>query len=278
MFSKVCHRLDTNLPRCLSSTEEGIIAGHGVLMCATQFAIQPLEGVAMKVPTTNSLQERLGIPFRDDRLLEAALIHRSALNERKDGVESNDRLEFLGDAVLGMVVAEELYRANSSLSEGSLTQLRARIIRWDTLAEAARRISLGEFLILGRGEEKSAGRMRASNLAGALEAVIGAYFLDGGIDSARQLIVKLLKEDLVAAANGAGSIDSKSRLQHVSQTRWGRTPEYRLVTSEGPDHNKTFTIDVVVSDRQLGRGQGSNKKQAELEAARQALESLSSLS
>ena len=232
----------------------------------------------MKIPSTNNLKERLGIPFRDDRLLEAALIHRSALNERKDGVESNDRLEFLGDAVLGMVVAEELYRANSSLSEGSLTQLRARIIRWDTLAGAARRISLGEFLVLGRGEEKSAGRMRASNLAGALEAVIGACFLDGGIDSARQLIVKLLKEDLVAAANGDSSIDSKSRLQQVSQTRWGRMPEYKLVTSEGPDHNKTFTVDVVVSDRQLGRGQGSNKKQAELEAARQALESLSSLS
>lgn len=229
----------------------------------------------MKVPSTNSLKERLGIPFRDDKLLEAALVHRSALNERKDGVESNDRLEFLGDAVLGMVVAEELYRANPSLSEGSLTQLRARIIRWDTLAGAARRISLGEFLVLGRGEEKSAGRMRASNLAGALEAVIGACFLDGGIDSARQLIVKLLEEDLVDAASSDSSIDSKSRLQQVSQTRWGQTPEYRLVTSQGPGHNKTFTVDVVVSDRQLGRGQGSNKKQAELEAARQALESLS---
>ena len=237
----------------------------------------PLEDIAVKVPSTISLKERLGIPFRDDRLLEAALVHRSALNERKDRVESNDRLEFLGDAVLGMVITEELYRANPSLPEGSLTQLRARMIRWDTLAGAARRISLGEFLVLGRGEEKSEGRMRASNLAGALEAVIGACFLDGGIDLARQLIMKLLKEDLASAASGGISIDSKSRLQQVSQTRWGRTPEYRLVTSDGPDHNRTFTVDVIVSDRQLGRGQGSNKKQAELEAARQALQSLSLL-
>ena len=231
----------------------------------------------MEVPSTNSIKERLGIPFRDDRLLEAALIHRSALNERKDGVESNDRLEFLGDAVLGMVIAEELYRANPSLSEGSLTQLRARIIRWDTLAEAARRISLGEFLVLGRGEEKSEGRMRASNLAGALEAVIGACFLDGGINLARQLVMKLLREDLASAAIGDIFIDSKSRLQQLSQSRWGQTPEYRLVTSDGPDHDRTFTVDVMVSDRQLGRGQGSSKKRAELEPARQALQSLSFL-
>ena len=228
-----------------------------------------------KPRSIEDLHASLGITFSDTALLRQALIHRSYLNEAAaEDVESNERMEFLGDAVLGLVVSDKLYRDYPALSEGHLSQIRALLVRWDALAHAAERIRLGEFLILGKGEELSGGRRRPSNLAGALEALIGAAFLDGGMTRAKKLVLNLLKPDFEEIAAGGITADSKSELQHVAQTRWRQIPHYALISSEGPDHAKLFTVEVSVGEQVMGRGQGRSKKQAELNAARQALETL----
>jgi ribonuclease-3 len=214
------------------------------------------------------------VSFKDGALLQQAMHHRSYLNEAGESVESNERMEFLGDAVLGLVVSEKLYRDYPGLSEGHLSQLRAILVRWDALARVAGRIGLGDYLVLGRGEEMSGGRTRPSNLAAVLEALIGAAFLDGGMSGAKKLILKLLKPDFEEIAAQGVTADSKSELQHLAQTRWHQIPEYRLLSSEGPDHAKLFTVEVLVGNQVVGQGQGRNKKQAELNAARQALETL----
>jgi ribonuclease-3 len=224
------------------------------------------------------LARSLGIVFRDNALLQQAMYHRSYLNEAGESMESNERMEFLGDAVLGLVVSDKLYRDYPALSEGHLSQLRAILVRWDALARVAGRIGLGEYLVLGRGEEMSGGRTRPSNLAAALEALIGAAFLDAGMAAARKLVLKLLKPDFEEIAAQGVTADSKSELQHVAQTRWRQIPEYRLLSSEGPDHAKLFTVEVLVGNQVVGQGQGRNKKQAELNAARQALETLAATS
>jgi len=230
-----------------------------------------------KAQHAESLQEALAIPFARLDLLQQALIHRSYINEApEEEIEPNERLEFLGDAVLGLVISQELFQKYPAMSEGHLSQIRAQLIRWDTLARAAERINLGDYLVLGRGEELSGGRQRPSNLAGALEAVIGAAFLDGGLVKARKLILRLLKPELAEIATGTIAIDSKSHLQQVAQARWHQVPHYRLVSARGPDHEKVFMVEVIVGSQVLGRGQGRNKKQAELDAARQALNVLSS--
>jgi ribonuclease III len=223
----------------------------------------------------DKLAIEIGVNFSDSLLLQQSLYHRSYLNEAPDReIESNERMEFLGDAVLGLIVSEKLYNDYPALSEGHLSQLRALLVRWDALAQAAQRIDLGSYLVLGRGEELSGGRNRPSNLAGAFEALIGAAFLDGGMSKARKLVLRLLKTDFEEIAKSGATADSKSELQHVAQTRWHEIPDYRLVSSEGPDHAKLFTVEVSVGEQVLGQGQGRNKKQAELNAARQALETL----
>jgi ribonuclease-3 len=220
------------------------------------------------------LERALGLEFKNKDLLQQALYHRSYLNEAPDEVESNERLEFLGDAVLGHVISDKLYRDYPTLTEGQLSQIRALLVRWDALAKAAKRIDLGEYLVLGRGEEMSGGRDRPSNLAGALEALIGAAFLDGGVTRARKLVLQLLKPDLEEVAKKGITADSKSELQHIAQTRWHQIPSYKMISSEGPDHAKLFTVEVSLGNEMMGRGQGRTKKQAELNAARQALETL----
>lgn len=228
-----------------------------------------------KPKDASSLLKALDTGFRRPALLEQAVVHRSYLNEAPElELESNERMEFLGDAVLGLIISERLYAEYPALSEGHLSQIRALLVRWDTLAQAAERISLGDYLVLGRGEEMSGGRTRPSNLAGALEALIGAAFLDGGLSKARKLVLQLLEPELEEVAAGAVAVDSKSQLQHVVQARWHEIPKYRLISAQGPDHAKTFTVEVLARSEVLGRGEGRNKKQAELAAARKALESL----
>ena len=227
-----------------------------------------------KARPAGDLARALGVLFKDGALLQQAMYHRSYLNEAGESVESNERMEFLGDAVLGLIVSDKLYRDYPGLSEGHLSQLRAILVRWDALARVAGRINLGDYLVLGRGEEMSGGRERPSNLAAALEALIGASFLDGGMTAARKLVLKLLKPDFEEIAAQGVTADSKSELQHLAQTRWHEIPAYRLLSSEGPDHAKLFTVEVLVGNQVVGQGQGRNKKQAELNAARQALETL----
>ncbi len=218
------------------------------------------------------LQTALGLKFKDPSLLQQALVHRSYLNEaRALGLESNERLEFLGDAALGFIVSQKLCADFPHLSEGDLTQLKAALIRWETLARAAERLSLGDYLLLGRGEKLTGGQQRPSNLACAFEAIVGAVLLDSGLAKARALVLRCLKPELAQMTAGKVALDSKSRLQQLVQARWQATPSYRTVATEGPDHAKVFTVEVLVGEQALGRGQGRSKKEAESKAAQQAL-------
>ena len=221
------------------------------------------------------LQTILGVNFKDESLLQQALVHRSYLNENAElRLTSNERLEFLGDAVLGFVVASELYDRFPDLSEGDLTNLRATLVRGETLGQIALSLELGEYLYLGRGEEDSGGRTRLRNLSCALEAVIGAVFVDQGFDVTRSFILNLLGDKIPLAAEDKSQVDYKSRLQHIIQSEQKITPGYRTIEEVGPDHAKVFTVEVLAGDSVLGQGSGRSKRAAEMDAARQALQKL----
>jgi ribonuclease-3 len=218
------------------------------------------------------LESRLPFAFKDRALLKQALVHTSYLNENPGiDVGSNERLEFLGDAALGVVVAHQLYAEYPDVDEGKLTELRAHLVRRDTLARAAERIDLGSYLLLGRGEDAAGGRGRPTNLARAYESLVGAIFLDGGLARVRQFVRRTLKDELTGLRSAGMPYDPKSRLQEVIQSRWQTTPSYKLVKTEGPDHARRFTVQVVVGGRALGVGEGRSKQMAEKEAAQQAL-------
>ncbi|MBI2723690.1 MAG: ribonuclease III [Chloroflexi bacterium] len=222
-----------------------------------------------------TLETRLRLKFKDPSLLRQALVHTSYLNENP-GIEvgSNERLEFLGDAALGVVVAEQLYKEYPDVDEGKLTELRAHLVRRDTLAQATERFDLGAFLQLGRGEDAAGGRRRPNNLARAYEALVGAIFLDGGIRSARAFIKRSLAEELDGLRNQGMPHDPKSRLQEVIQSRWQTTPSYRLLKTEGPDHARRFTVQVVVAGKPMGTGEGGSKQSAEKQAAQRTLDEI----
>jgi ribonuclease-3 len=225
--------------------------------------------------TSSSLEERLGVTFKDAALLRQALVHSSFVNENpEEAPESNERLEFLGDAVLGLIVADDLYAAFPGEDEGSLTELRTHLVRRDTLATVARRLDLGSDLLLGRGEEAGGGRERQTNMAHAYEAVVGSIFLDSGLDVARDFVRRSLSEEFESIRQRTFQADPKSHLQELSQSRYQSTPIYRLVEAEGPDHARRFTVEVLVDGQARGRGSGSSKQQAEKEAAREALQRL----
>jgi ribonuclease-3 len=227
------------------------------------------------LPKRSDLEERVGVTFKDKGLLQQALVHSSYVNENPETApESNERLEFLGDAVLGLVVADELYAAYPDRDEGKLTELRTLLVRRDTLAKAARRLKLGEVLLLGRGEEVGGGRGRSSNLSHAYEAVVGSIFLDRGLATARRFVCKSLNPEFEQLDGRAFPLDPKSRLQEASQSLFQTTPVYRLVEAEGPDHARRFTIEVLIDGRKRGSGKGPSKQQAEKEAAREALKRL----
>jgi len=220
----------------------------------------------------DALMDRIGWRFRDPHLFETALCHRSWCAEHP-GAESNERLEFLGDAVLGLVVTDELYRTQPTMSEGELAKARAAVVNTEHLAQVAAGIGLGRCLLLGRGEDASGGRHKVSILADAMEALIAAVYLEGGLERARSVVLALFGSRLAAAAAGPGDEDHKTRLQELAARRYGRLPRYR-VTDEGPDHAKRFRAEVCLDGRILGRGEGGSKKQAEQAAAADAWERL----
>jgi len=220
-----------------------------------------------------ALEKTLGVSFNDALLLEQALAHSSFVNENPTQVpQSNERSEFLGDAILGLVIAEELYQDIPDASEGEMTNLRAALVRGDTLARVARAIRLGDYLYLGKGEETNGGRDKTTNLAGALEAVIAAIFLDQGFATARKCTLRLFQSELRRAVSQGTETNYKSRLQEFVQARKGEALAYYVTRTEGPAHNRSFTVEVRSGDTILSKGTGRSKKLAETEAARSALE------
>ncbi len=216
-------------------------------------------------------RETLGYSFRSWELLTEALTHTTCANENA-GTRSNERLEFLGDAVLGMVVAEHLFKRYPNLPEGELTKIRAAVVCEPTLAGRSRQLRVGEFMRFGKGESVS-GRDRNSILADAFEAIVGALYLDGGLEVARSFILRELEPIVEEARSGQVRVDYKTRLQELLQRTWTEGPNYRLLEEEGPPHNKRFRMGVYHRGVLLGSGWGRNKKEAEQEAAREALAS-----
>lgn len=219
------------------------------------------------------LEGRIGYHFADPGILLHALTHSSYANEmRLDKEKNNERLEFLGDAVLELVTSEYVYKEYTDLSEGNLTKLRASIVCEQTLSVCARDLNIGQFLLLGKGEDISGGRDRDSILSDALEAVIGAIYLDGGFTNAKEFIKGFILKDLKGKDL---FFDSKTILQEIIQNDNNKQKlRYKLISEEGPDHNKTFTVAVCIGNDEIGFGTGRTKKAAEQEAANQAIQKL----
>jgi ribonuclease III len=221
-----------------------------------------------------ALQQRIEYQFQDVNLLRLALTHPSVAHEQGRLIQHNQRLEFLGDAVLGLVLTRELYDKFPAVSEGPLTKARAQMINRRTLADQARHIQLQNELILSRGEEANAGRSRASALADAFEALIGAIFLDGGFDAARQFILHSFRQTIGELTSIPTLENPKGELQEILQARSPDAPQYTVARESGPDHDRDFECIVTHDGVELGRGRGKSKKAAESEAAMAALQTL----
>ena len=220
-----------------------------------------------------TLEQKIGYTFRDRSLLENALTHSSYANEhREKGALSNERLEFLGDSILGLVVADHLYRTRPDLPEGDLTRIRAALVCENSLVDVAKELDLGSYLKLGKGEESGGGRHRPSIQADAVEAMLAAVYLDGGIGQARKLIHTLIlghEREKTAAGR-----DYKTALQELIQRESGQVLSYRLTGESGPDHAKVFSMEVLLNGTPIGAGQGRSKKEAEQAAAKAAVRKL----
>ncbi|MCM1271114.1 MAG: ribonuclease III [Ruminococcus flavefaciens] len=218
----------------------------------------------------DALEEKIGYKFKNKNLIEQALSHSSYANERKQPGGSNERLEFLGDSVLSIVVSDFLYK-NLNVAEGELTKMRASLVCEKSLHIFAKQINLGDYLHLGKGEENTGGRERPSILADAFEAVIAAIYLDGGMEAAAKHILHFMPEDIHHFVKPAFS-DFKTVLQEIVQKNPEEKVEYVLIGEEGPDHNKRFVVEVRLNSQVIGKGSGRSKKEAEQLAAKEALE------
>lgn len=250
-------------------------AGHGSDEAAEAVkpAVASAEAAAARVGdpgsrTAEHLAQRLAIRFHDRELLERALVHRSYAFEQ-GGMPNNERLEFLGDSVLALAVTDHVYHAHPDEPEGRLAKLRAAAVKTASLADVARRVELGDYVKLGRGEASSGGRDKDSILADTLEAVIGAYYVDQGFAAAMELVGDLVGDRLALLAGRGAALDYKTSLQELVASRYDSLPAYSI-EDEGPDHQKTFTATVRVDGEAVGSGSGRSKKQAEQHAARQA--------
>ena len=219
-----------------------------------------------------TLEEKLGYTFQDRSLLENALTHSSRANESRGTLASNERLEFLGDSILGMVVADHLYRNHPDLPEGDLTRTRAALVCEESLVQVAHDLGLGEHLRLGKGEEAGGGRNRPSIQADAVEAVLAAVYLDGGIGSVRKIIQRFILSREMAGLTQPH--DYKTALQELVQRESGQVLQYRLTGEEGPDHDKRFFVEVTLNGTPIGSGSGRSKKEAEQMAAHAGIQAL----
>ncbi len=235
--------------------------------------------MTMGVEPLDAFQSVLAYSFRKPDLLREALTHKSYLNEIRGSEEDkaaqdNERLEFLGDAVLDLVISEHLIALYPLSSEGDLSKMKSRIVSEVTLARVAKRLDVGKFLLLGRGEERTRGREKPSLLADALEAVIAAVYLDGGYETARAVLLKIFEEEIQRLDRHPADIDYKTELQECCQREFDVLPTYRVLRESGPDHQKLFEIQLTIKDDLFGVGRGRSKKEAEQQAAKQALEKL----
>ncbi len=220
---------------------------------------------------TKEIEKSLGITFKDKSLLDLAFVHKSYVNEANDKSEQNERLEYLGDAVLELAVTDYLYHKFPGHPEGDLTNWRSALVKGKNLSKVAKKLGLGEFLYLSRGEELSGGREKAYILANTVEAVIGAIYLDSGFEVAREFIMKhivVLLEDIISQGL---DVDPKSRVQELAQEKLNVTPRYELLSETGPDHDKKFVMGIYFADRLIADGEGSSKQEAEQSAAGNAL-------
>lgn len=222
--------------------------------------------------TLSDLEKILGTTFKNQGLLIEALTHKSNLNESAKGSESNERLEFLGDSVLSLLTSTQLYKNFPTYPEGKLTNLRSILVRTQTLGKISQKLSLGEFLHMSKGEERSGGRTNLSLLADTFEAIIGAMYLDSGLETVKRFLERNLFSQIDTLSNDKSNFDYKSHLQEVTQNSERLAPTYRVTKEVGPDHAKTFTVAVYAGSKQLATGTGKSKQEAEQEAARIALE------
>ncbi len=220
-------------------------------------------------------QTALGVPFRDETLLQRALTHRSYLNENPTyPFEDNERLEFLGDAIIDFIVGEFLYHRFPDIKEGELTSRRSALVRTEMLASFARQIDLGSFLLMGKGEEETGGRHREGLLCGAFEALVGAIYLDQGLEKIRELVLPLIESQIENIVRTKSHHDAKSAFQELAQGIKKITPIYKTIDETGPDHAKIFTVATYLNGEEYGRGTGTNKQRAAQDAARAAISHL----
>jgi ribonuclease III len=221
------------------------------------------------------LEQALSYRFYRLDLLNQALTHKSYVHEQREPVQHNERLEFLGDAVLGLVISDYCYGKFANLAEGELSKLRASLVNDGNLARIARRLELGSYLLIGRGEELTGGRAKASLLADTFEALLAAIYLDSSLEDVYQVILRCFQEDLNTVRQ-EGYRDYKSELQEYTQEKFGCVPTYRVVRERGPDHEKVFEVELTIREQLQGLGAGKSKKEAEQDAAQKVLEALSS--
>lgn len=220
-----------------------------------------------RVRQLEKLQFLLGIKFKDKRMLERALIHRSYLNEHFPELPDNERLEYLGDSVLGLIVNEYLFKHFEDYQEGELAKIKSVVVSEDVLAEVAHDLNIGSFLLMGKGEESTGGRLRASILANTLEAIIGAYYLDSGLRDSRRFVLGFLKKHIDRIDRMTYQRDPKTTLQEYVQKKYKERPLYEVVGETGPDHNKEFRVRLVIKGKEIMTGSGSSKRKAEMSAA-----------
>lgn len=222
----------------------------------------------------SELQKSLAIKFKDPKIFEQAFYHRSYLNEVKGSLQSNERLEFLGDSVLSLITSETIFNLRKDDAEGDLTNLRAYIVKTKSLSEASKKLNLGKYLKLSKGEEMGGGRENPQLLANTYEALLGAIFLDLGLEVVKKVIENTLFSLFEKELKSGPPKDAKSNLQEIVQERFKQSPHYKIIATHGPDHAKEFSVAVYINSKEMGRGSGSSKQEAEEQSAKEALNML----
>lgn len=229
----------------------------------------------MDIDKKKKFEKEIGLKFKDEELLKRSLTHRSFLNEHdNEDLKSNERLEFLGDAVLELVVSEFLFNEYPDRPEGELTSFRASVVKTDNLAKISKKLGLGEFLLMSKGEEMTGGRQKEYLLANTFEAVIGALYLDQGYEPVKEFLTKHLVPQIATIVKYRLDIDAKTKLQEKTQSVFKKTPVYKVIKEKGPDHDKIFTVAVKINGKVYGEGEGITKQKAEDAAASKALRKL----